>query len=640
VGGKVSRSVASEMSSTSRQERELRVRSRVAAALALLVVSTSLFGAGLAERPGLDKGELRRALPGSSQGHGRRVAVLTSDNRVFLEAQPLKGEGLLAFSRRLCGTTDGANAIREGNGGSRQLVAGRWYRLPLEVLGEESRRAVLGALFPDDRGEAAGWRHTVGVYEGLPDETLWRIAERFTGAGQNYPALRSSNGLQDNTVLPGQSLLIPAALLSSPFRAELAAHGTVSAGASAGVTSTAAVSAVPAVEIPPADPRLTYDRDADGEFALYRLRPGEALYSSVVVRYTGRIYASDVNALAADIARRSGIEDVTDIPIGYPVRIPFDVLQPQFLPPGHPLRLEYEADRRASAQFSNPVRSQDLAGITIILDAGHGGRDSGTTKQGVWESIYVYDIMVRLKRHLETATAAEVFATTRDGEAYHLIDRDTLPFSHHHMVLTTPPYSLQEDSRPGVHLRWYLANSLFREARKRGRDPEKVVFISLHADSLHPSLRGAMAYIPDANLRTGSYAKEGSVYASRREVREKPRVSYSWKHRVQSEGLSRQLADQVIGSFRRRGLAVHPDQPVRQKIYRGRRPWVPAVLRYNEVPAELLLEVCNLANDQDRALLTSRAFRQEAAEAIADGIRRYYGSNGLNDSVQVARSAK
>jgi len=581
--------------------------------------------------PLLAEGELRRALPGDVETLGRRVAVLTHENRIFLEAQPLKGEGLLAFSRRLCGTTDGAAAIRLANNGSRRLLAGFWYRLPLESLSESQRRATLSALFPKDGGDARGWRHRVGVYEGLPDETLWRIAERFTGGGQNYRAIRASNGLQDNTVQPGQNLLIPVHLLSSAFRAELAARSGVA------LTS---LPAVQAVEVPQADLRLSYDQDSEGEFALYRLRPGEALYSSVVVRYTGRIYASDVNALAADIAERSGIEDVTDIAIGYPVKIPFKVLQPQFLPPGHPQRLEYEANRRASAQFSNPVRSRDLTGITVILDAGHGGRDGGTTKLGVWESTYVYDIMVRLKRHLETATSAEVFATTRDASGYQIIDRDTLPFSRSHSVLTTPPYSLLKDSRPGVHLRWYLANSLYRQARKRGRDPEKVIFISIHADSLHPSLRGAMAYIPDANLRKGSYEKTGSIYASRREVREHPRVSFTWKHRVKSEGLSRQLADHVIGSFRKKGLAVHPDQPVRQKIYRGKRPWVPAVLRYNEVPAELLLEVCNLANDEDRRLLTSRAFRQEAAEAIADGIRRYYGSGGPKGSVQTVRTAK
>ena len=52
-----------------------------------------------------------------------------------------------------------------------------------------------------------------------------------------------------------------------------------------------------------------------GRYAEYRLRRGEALYSAVVVRFTGQLHAKQVNATAREIARRSGITDVTAIPI-------------------------------------------------------------------------------------------------------------------------------------------------------------------------------------------------------------------------------------------------------------------------------------------------------------------------------------
>ena len=61
------------------------------------------------------------------------------------------------------------------------------------------------------------------------------------------------------------------------------------------------------------------------------------------------------------------------------------------------------------------------------------------------------------------------------------------------------------------------------------------------------------------------------------------------------------------------------------RIVRGRRPWVPAVLKYNTVPARTLFEVCNLNNPQDRALLQTRAYRQKVAEAVVQGILGYYG---------------
>ena len=171
----------------------------------------------------------------------------------------------------------------------------------------------------------------------------------------------------------------------------------------------------------------------------------------------------------------------------------------------------------ASARFSNQVRTSSLQGVTLILDAGHGGTDVGASLSGVWESLYVYDIMVRTKLLLESTTAAKVVATTMEGSTHLAADRNQLPYSKKHRVLTTPNYTI-EDSRVGVHLRWYLSNSIFRQAVKQGGDPEKVVFISIHADSLHPSLRGAMAYIPGAKYRGGTYGKGGTVYASRREV--------------------------------------------------------------------------------------------------------------------------
>jgi N-acetylmuramoyl-L-alanine amidase len=156
-------------------------------------------------------------------------------------------------------------------------------------------------------------------------------------------------------------------------------------------------------------------------------------------------------------------------------------------------------------------------------------------------------------------------------------------------------------------------------------DAEKVIFLSIHADSLHPSLRGAMAYIPAARMRDESYGKSGSAYAARKEFRESPKVSFPWEQRVKSEGLSRSLAKQIVTAFETRGLAVHPFQPVRDKIIRDQKEWVPAVLRYNTVPAKMLLEVCNLNNPEDRRLLQTRNYRQQVAEAIVKGVLGYYG---------------
>ncbi len=541
------------------------------------------------------------------------VATLTEDRGILVEAIPKRGEGLTLFARRLCGDSRLAPQVSEANGGETNLLAGIRYAVPFTILSRDLQLKAAKALFAEDKGIAEGWRHTVRGQGVMQRESLWRVAEWFTGSGENFRAIREYNELHDEDMAKGTALTIPSELLLPAFR-----------------------SALPVPERPF---QLDYGVDKDGDYAIYRLRPHEALYSAVVVRFTGRVFAHDVNALAEQIAHRSGISDVTAIPVGFRVHIPFDLLQPEFLPEGHPKRKEYEANLRASAQFSNQVKARGLNGIQVILDAGHGGQDIGASQGGVWESLYVYDIVLRVKRVLESQTAARVEVTTRDGGDFRVPDADVLPFSRGHAVLTTPPYPIT-DSKIGVNLRWYLANSLFRKTVDLEKDPQKVVFLSIHADSLHPSLRGAMAYIPAADMRDESYGKTGPVYALRKEVQESPRVIFPRDQRVESEGLSRELAKQLVASFMAGSLPVHPFSPVRDKIIRDNKEWVPAVLRYNSIPAKALLEVCNLNNDQDRGLLQTRAYRQKVAEAVVRGLLAYYGQGTGLPGQMMAETAK
>ncbi len=544
------------------------------------------------------------------------VAAFAGDAEPWLEALPLKGEGQLAFARRLCGSADAAEALRAANGG-RRLLAGVRYRVPFHLASADLQQQLLRSLFPDDRLEVTGWTHRIELPALARGESLWTVAEWFTGNGESFRQLREANRLQDDVLAPGQELWIPARLLQASLQQALPAgpEGT------------------------PAD-LLTYHQDAEGRFASYRLQPGEALYSSVVVRFTGRVYAEDVNALAREIAKRSGIADVTGIPIGYEVKIPLDLLQPEFLPPGDPRRAEYEAGLSDSNRYSNPVQAQGLDGITVVLDAGHGGADVGAAVGRVWESLYVYDIMVRVKSLLESETAARVIPTVRDGNGFTVRETDVLPVSRARQVLTTPPYPIA-DAKVGVNLRWYLANSKYRKVVSGvDGDPKKVVFVSLHADSLHPSLRGAMIYVPSAALTAGRSSRSGDVYAARAEVREAPAVEFSLRQRQQSEGLSREMATRTIAAFRARDLPVHPYQPVRERIIRHHYEFVPAVLRYNSIPAKMLVEVCNLANEEDRRLVQTRSFRQQVAEAVVAGILSYYGEDAptAGSPVQVAKA--
>jgi N-acetylmuramoyl-L-alanine amidase len=555
--------------------------------------------------------ELARARLGRASGSDLYV-VVEADRSLHVEALPLPGEGLKALVVRLCGTDQAMAAVQAANGGVTTLQRGTRYRVPFARLRSEFQIQALQALFPQDELVAQGWRHHVVAFDGVGPLDLWSIAELFTGKGENFRELRGANQLADERLEPDQEILIPRSLLRPGLSRALP---------------------VPQAGTAP----LSYQRDAKGEYAVYRLERGEALYSSVVVRFTGRIFAEDVNEMAEEIAQRSGIADVTDIPIGYPVRIPIEHLSPEYLPAGHPGRQEYERDLAESSSYANAVRSSNLEGVTVILDAGHGGRDGGAIIEGVWESTYVYDIVMRVRRLLGQ-TAARTVMTTRDGKEWTVVDRDVLRASSGHAVLTTPPYAIS-DARVGSNLRWYLSNSVYGKAVAGGSDRNRVVFLSIHADSLHPSVRGAMVYVPGLLSNPPNYGKTGVVYSSRREVQEQPRVDFAHAERARSEGLSRDLAQHTIEAMRRRGIAIHPNKPIRDRVIRGKRAWVPAVLRFNAVPAKVLIEVCNLANGTDRRLIQTRAFREEVARSVVEGLLAYYGVDGDQPDRQVASKA-
>lgn len=620
-----------------------------------------------------------------SMGDGL-MAAWTDQHRLFVEATPREGEGLYAFTRRFTGSTRYADRVAAANGNPRRLLRATRYRVPYEMLSGEYKIRVVRTLFTADEAVAEGWRHRVP--RTTRGATLWRICEWFTGRGETFKEVARHNGLSDYDIHPGQSVIIPKRLLLDAFAeavAGVARPATQVASAAPppntqaqdqaadeaeppvlqAPTPTAPTPSQPTASEPtvagpaatgptPAPPRepptvafaadgdLRYERDSEGQaFAVYHLKRGEALYTAVVVRFTGRVTADAVNELASELVELNRIRDVTDMPVGQKVRIPLDALMPEYLPPDDPRRKEWEANRVATAQYSNTVQATRLEGIRIVLDAGHGGEDPGVDHRGTWESVYVYDVMVRVKKLLQERTAAEVHATTRDKAGFVAPERDVLPRSKGHAVLTSPPYAIR-DHVVSTHLRWYLANSLYRDALRSRREPSETLFISLHADSLHPSLRGAMVYVPSTFLTQGEYGKSGSVYQARKEVKEKPRVSYSWTERTRSEGLSRQLANKILGSFSRHGLRIHNDKPVRDQIIRCRRcrPFVPAVVRYNAIPTKMLLEICNMNNPQDRELLQTRAFRQKVAEAIVDGILDYYGQEPLVPGTNVAAAAR
>ncbi|HSM13701.1 MAG TPA: hypothetical protein VLA66_06505, partial [Thermoanaerobaculia bacterium] len=149
---------------------------------------------------------LAAATQRATVGSGDRAALV--DNReIYLEARPLAGEGLLAFCRRLTGSTESCREIAKLNRNPRRLLAGVRYRVPYGLLATDLQLAAVRALFPHDRALPEGWMHRTR------GEDLGRVAEWFSGSAGNVGALRSANGLASDRLDPGAEVLVPREVL-------------------------------------------------------------------------------------------------------------------------------------------------------------------------------------------------------------------------------------------------------------------------------------------------------------------------------------------------------------------------------------------------------------------------------------------
>jgi len=538
-------------------------------------------------------------------------AVFHEGRDLALAVLPEKGEGYLSLARRLCGDERRSAALTAANRGM-PLVVGREVIVPWDLLREEYRYLALRAVFPDDGFADGAWVHRPRRARALNHgEGLWQVALWFTGRGESWQEIALANRLGTPSVSDVEAVRIPEGLLLERFRPQQKSD----------------------------DGLVEFGEDQRGRFAFYRLRKGEALYSAVVLRFTGLTDPEDVNQAAEEIAARSGIDDLRDIPVGFTVKVPFEMLTVAHLPRNEPRRVMALINASELESIDAEVRpaSGSLASIHVILDPGHGGEDLGASRHRIWESDYLYDVACRMKRTLERETAATVHVLLRDTEhGCKVFDAKKLTANKKEVVSTNPPHrsSGGRSTRVGVNLRWYLANSIYRRLTKEQKiSRDKIVFISLHADSLHSELRGAMIYVPGARYRAGSQSGYGkSHYKKYKEWKQGPSVSFSRKERLRDEVVSRKLAAAILESYASENLPVHLNRPIRDHVVRGRsrgRPkrWLPAVLRGNMVPAKVLVETLNINNERDARILADPDGRERIAGAIVLGLRRYFGDD-------------
>ena len=482
-------------------------------------------------------------------------------------------------------------------------------------LSPDGKRWALVALFPQDHWGHDRVTHVV-AYPAL--ESVWLLSALFTGHGQNYDKVMAANPGLPEKLVAGDAWIIPPGLLVK----ELGGQGSGQPDRTQPedqLDDEARTTAYRAL--------LSYDRDAQGPYAAYHMRKGEALYSSVVLRYTDRIDPKDVNDLARAIAARSGITDIRGIQPGQMVKIPMDALADPFQPEGTKALAEEQEVRAEVRRTARVDAGPRLKGVRIVLDAGHGGVDKGAMANGLWESDFVYDITMRVYRLLQEETDASVSSTIRyPGLGFETRDRIRKPSSDAE-ILTTPPFANDGESpnATSVHLRWVLANDDFQKFEGKRGDPRKTLFISFHADSLHPSARGTMVYVPGAAMVPSRFFLSPTRTGGVREARTASMVRFSGREKLLGEARSRQFAEVLLRALTREDVPIHTDRAIRNVIHRDGGSWLPAVIRYSEASTKVLIETANLTNPGDAKNLKDPEFRQRFAEGVVRAIRGYFG---------------
>jgi N-acetylmuramoyl-L-alanine amidase len=555
--------------------------------------------------------------------------------RLVVKLKPQGGEGGYSLAKRVLEPKYRSLKTIRKYSKSRRLYRNRFITFPFKVINNVIRSSALKATFFKDKAEKDYWKHRVTY--GWETTTL--IAGLFTKKG-----IKSGHLVRYNKMRKNGNILIKGDVIKIPWK---------------WISPQLALRQV-AVKLP-----LKLKQESSGKFfAHYQMKPGETLYSSVVIRFTGRLLNDEVNQVANNILKLNNIPDAKLIQNRQNIKIPLEWLSEEFL--GNQAMEKISVKNSAVARKTtkttktkskkskkeksistkkNVKKSKkrvvakktktktNAHKIHVILDSGHGGGDPGTsggsrkTKDLIYEDEVVYDVSKRMAEILKKEGVI-VHPTLADPNQ----KKPVRFLSHRHdkdeLLLVTPRYS-SRNSRVGVNMRVYLVNHIYQELRKQKVPPENILFISLHGDSLHSSLSGVMVYYPDRRLRRGSFRLKSKIYRRIKEYNSK--LTFQSKDNRYSEKLSKSFGKVVINQFRKTKLRTHRvSSAVRGYLYRKGKKTLPAVLRYSKVPTSVLIEIANLNNRRDRQDLLKSKYRQRIAKAISNSVYAHFGrASGL-----------
>ena len=563
-----------------------------------------------------------------------KMLVGWNGKRLVVKLKPLVGEGGYSLARRvLLSNFRSLKTIRKYSK-TRRLYRNRFITFPFKVINGSIRSSALKAVFFKDKAGIGYWKHRVT----FAWETTSMIAGLFTKEGIKAGHLVRYNKMRNkgNILKKGDVIKIPWKWISPEL-------------------SLRQVSLKPPLKL---------KQDKLGKlYAHYQMKPGETLYSSVVIRFTGRLLNDEVNQVANKLLKLNNISDAKLIQSRQKIRIPLEWLSEEFLVSqtndvfsrktsvkktkkkktkkirsskvavSKKKHKQGKSIQKAVAQKTKSKRKKNVHKIHVILDSGHGGRDPGASAGSrknndiIYEDEVVYDISKRMSK-LFKKQGIIVHPTLADPNQKQPIRYLSRSNDRDEHLLVTPRY-LTRNARIGVNMRVYLVNHIFKQLRKKKVPSENILFISLHGDALHSSLSGAMVYFPDSRLRRGRFNLSSKIYRKRKEYSTK--LTFNPRDNKYSEKLSKSFGKVIINQFRKLNLRTHRvSSAVRGYLYRKGKKTLPAVLRYSKVPTSVLVEIANLNNRLDRRDLLKSKTRQQIAKAITNSVTAHFDrSSGL-----------
>jgi N-acetylmuramoyl-L-alanine amidase len=557
-----------------------------------------------------------------------KMLVGWNGKRLVVKLKPLVGEGGYSLARRvLLSNFRSLKTIRKYSK-TRRLYRNRFITFPLKVINGSIRSSALKAVFFKDKAGIGYWKHRVT----FAWETTSMIAGLFTKEGIKAGHLVRYNKMRNkgNILKKGDVIKIPWKWISPEL-------------------SLRQVSLKPPLKL---------KQDKSGKlYAHYQMKHGETLYSSVVIRFTGRLLNDEVNHVANKLLKLNNISDAKLIQTRQKIQIPLEWLSEEYLGSqandvssrktsvkktkkkktkkiksskavASKKKLKRgKSTQKVVAQKTKSKRKNNIHKIHVILDSGHGGRDPGATagsrknKDLIYEDEVVYDISKRMSK-LFKKQGIIVHPTLSDPNQKQPIRYLSNRHDRDERLLVTPHY-LTRNARIGVNMRVYLVNHIFKNLRKKKVPSENILFISLHGDALHSSLSGAMVYFPDSRLRRGRFNMSSKIYRKRKEY--STNLTYKPRDNKYSEKLSKSFGKNIINEFRELGLRTHRvSSAVRGYLYRKGKKTLPAVLRYSMVPTSVLVEIANLNNRLDRRDLLKSKIRQKIAKAITNSVTTHF----------------